>query len=134
MKGYLLDSNIIIKNLRHQSYEEEMKALYGHFFLSIHVHYEIMVGIEKSGSPALRSKKLKTYKTLLSLFQILPYETAHAEEAAKVRAELEAKGRSIGPIDILIAAQARHMGFTMVTSNLKEFSRVEGLEVESWDS
>jgi tRNA(fMet)-specific endonuclease VapC len=49
-----------------------------------------------------------------------------------MRSELEAKGHPIGPYDMQIAAHALHLGATIVTDNVGEFSRVKGLKVESW--
>jgi tRNA(fMet)-specific endonuclease VapC len=45
---------------------------------------------------------------------------------------LEERGRSIGPLDLLIAAQARSLGATLVTANAGEFKRVKGLKVKTW--
>ena len=49
-----------------------------------------------------------------------------------IRAELEAKGTPIGPLDTLIAAQAITTRAALVTSNVREFSRVRGLRLENW--
>ena len=53
-------------------------------------------------------------------------------EYGRVRARLEAAGTPIGANDLLIAAQALALGFTVVTGNEHEFARVEGLRVENW--
>jgi predicted nucleic acid-binding protein len=50
-----------------------------------------------------------------------------------IRHDLEARGQGIGPLDTLIAAQARRLGATVVTRNLREFQRVPGLLVENWE-
>ena len=63
---------------------------------------------------------------------ILPFEVEDAEEAGDIRAALERVGRPIGPYDILIAAQVRRRGATLVTANQREFERVPGLAVEDW--
>ena len=52
--------------------------------------------------------------------------------AANIRARLRGSGRPIGPYDALIAGQALARGWTLVTSNVCEFERVEGLSVENW--
>lgn len=57
-----------------------------------------------------------------------------ALESAKVKAELEAEGRMIGPYDHFIAATARANGWTMVTGNPDEFSRVKDLIIEDWNA
>ena len=68
---------------------------------------------------------------------LLPLVIADFDEQAaiaygEVRAVLEAQGTPIGPLDILIAAQAISLDVTLVTNNVKEFSRVQGLRFENW--
>jgi tRNA(fMet)-specific endonuclease VapC len=55
-----------------------------------------------------------------------------AEEAAVIRAQLEKKGKSIGPYDLLIAGLARSRDLTLVTNNTREFERIVGLRIENW--
>jgi tRNA(fMet)-specific endonuclease VapC len=49
-----------------------------------------------------------------------------------IRAVLEKKGRPIGAMDVLIAAQALSLGVRLVTNNEPEFRRVPGLRGENW--
>jgi tRNA(fMet)-specific endonuclease VapC len=49
-----------------------------------------------------------------------------------VRAELEVKGKLIGPYDMMIAGHARSQGLMLITNNIREFKKVEGLRVENW--
>jgi tRNA(fMet)-specific endonuclease VapC len=46
----------------------------------------------------------------------------------------ETRSRQIGPRDLLIAATAMAFGMTVVTHNLREFTRIEGLPVEDWQA
>jgi len=62
----------------------------------------------------------------------LPFETAYDGEFAEVRWRLQQKGTPIGPFDMLIATHAKSLGLTLVTNNVREFSRVDGLKVENW--
>ncbi|MEI6676456.1 MAG: PIN domain-containing protein, partial [Verrucomicrobiota bacterium] len=68
----------------------------------------------------------------LSLFWLADFTLEAALHYADIRATLEAKGTAIGPLDLLIAAQARSLGATLVTANVREFKRVRGLKVLSW--
>jgi len=61
-----------------------------------------------------------------------PFELADAEHAGAIRAQLERAGTPIGHYDLLIAAQARRHGATLVTANQREFARVPGLDVMDW--
>ena len=71
-------------------------------------------------------------QAFLDLFHIPDFDINAALHYAEIRAELEAAGKSIGPLDLLIAAQARSMGATLVTANAVEFKRVKGLKVQEW--
>ena len=63
-----------------------------------------------------------------------PFTLADAAEFGRLRALLARRGELIGPSDLLIAAQALRLGATLVTHNLREFSRVPGLKVEDRQS
>ena len=65
---------------------------------------------------------------------ILPFEERDAHAAGELRARLKRLGTPIGPYDLLIAGQALARGMTVVTANLREFQRVDGLAVENWMS
>lgn len=63
---------------------------------------------------------------------VLPFDAAAADHAADIRADLERKGQRIGGYDLLIAGHARSRGLVVVTGNLGEFGRVDGLRCEDW--
>lgn len=64
--------------------------------------------------------------------QVLPFDSECAAHAARIRAELEAAGKPIGPHDTLIAATTLRYQATLVTRNVREFSRVPGLQCLTW--
>ncbi len=65
-------------------------------------------------------------------FVILDFDRNAAATYGTTRRGLEKSGRPIGPLDLLLAAQALAGGLVLVTNNVKEFQRVEGLRVENW--
>ena len=84
-----------------------------------------------------KSNRLETSERFLSAFLaagigIAPFEREDARHAGDIRAHLERQGTPIGPYDILIAAQARSRGATLVTGNIREFARVPQLMVTDW--
>jgi tRNA(fMet)-specific endonuclease VapC len=93
------------------------------------VLYEIEVGIGRSASPERRRRQLAD---LVTVVRVLPFGPAEARAAARVRLRLERAGTPIGPLDTLIAGTALHHHATLVTDNVDEFARVEGLAVEDW--
>ena len=66
------------------------------------------------------------------MIQVLPFTENEAEITAKVRATLEKAGTPIGPLDMMIAGTALANKAILVTHNVKEFTRVEGFNVEDW--
>ena len=95
------------------------------------VEYELRHGLQRLPQDAANSR-LAALIQLLRPLQLLPFDSECAALAARVRAELEAAGTPIGPHDTLIAATAlRHQG-TLVTRNVREFSRVQGLQWVNW--
>ena len=93
------------------------------------VLFEIEVGIAKSVAPENRRAQLKS---LGSAVNILPFGNGEAKCAAMIRADLEKSGESIGPYDVLIAGTALANNGILVTRNIREFQRVEGLKLENW--
>ncbi len=91
---------------------------------------EIEFGLQLN--PA-RAKKIQSIiRQLLVSVHILPFETSDAVATAKIRAILQKQGRPIGPYDVMIAGTALSRSLIMVTSNTKEFNRVEELELQDW--
>jgi tRNA(fMet)-specific endonuclease VapC len=64
---------------------------------------------------------------------VLPFYEPAALHSAEIRANLERRGQRIGGYDALIAGHARSVGLVVVTGNLREFERVEGLRCEDWN-
>ena len=92
--------------------------------------FELWHGISKSTRRANNVKQLTAFLAL-GLEQ-WPFDAKDAEDAGDIRASLERAGRTIGPYDVLIAAQARRRGALLVTANSREFARVPGLKFEDW--
>lgn len=63
---------------------------------------------------------------------MLPFELKDSERAGEIRANLQRKGTPIGSYDVLIAGQALARNLVLITHNVKEFQRVEGLQFEDW--
>jgi tRNA(fMet)-specific endonuclease VapC len=95
---------------------------------SIIVAAELRYGVAKSGSSELAIR----IDTALSAIEVLPFDVPADREYGKLRAKLAVKGKPIGPNDLLIAAHALSLGLTLVTDNVREFKRVNGLSVVNW--
>lgn len=93
--------------------------------------YELRYGVMRCAA-ARRKRETKKVEMLLEMLGDLPFTRQTSVFAADIRSELERAGKPIGAMDILIAATALERGLKLVTGNVREFSRVDGLKVSSW--
>jgi tRNA(fMet)-specific endonuclease VapC len=127
----LLDTNLCVRALRDRPVEirDRLKAEFETICISSIVRYELYVGIALAGGGAHRKHELDEF---LSPIPCLPFDDSAAFHAADIRAALTRQGALIGPYDLLIAGHARSRGLKVITGNLREFSRVDGLHCEDW--
>jgi tRNA(fMet)-specific endonuclease VapC len=100
----------------------------GEIGLSSVVAAELAYGVAKGGSARNRS----ALEMFLAPLEIMPFDQNAVWSYGALRADLERQGQSIGALDTLIAAHALNLDATLVTNNLREFSRVSGLRLENW--
>ncbi len=92
--------------------------------------FELWYGVAKSTREEFNRKRLETF--LAGPILVLAFEESDAPIAGTVRATLESGGKPIGAYDLLMAAQALRHQLTLVTANVREFSRVKGLLWQDW--
>src|SRR5688572_26624562 len=90
---------------------------------------ELQFGVARSSNSSRNQQALDLVLTSLS---VIPFDHAAAVFYGQIRHLLEKKGAPIGPFDTLIAAHALQLNLTLVTNNVREFSRVPGLRLENW--
>jgi tRNA(fMet)-specific endonuclease VapC len=128
---YLLDTNIVsdlVRNPQGKIAEQIFRVGESKICTNIIVAAELRYGAEKKKSPRLSAQ----VEAVLSALEILPLEKPVDISYASIRAQLERAGKPIGANGLLIAAQALTLGYTIVTDNEDEFSRVKHLRLENW--
>ncbi len=130
---YLLDTNICIYiiNEKPKKVLEKFEQYEVHEFgISSITHAELQYGVQKSKH---RIKNQKALDEFLMPLTILPFQGKKTvSRYGKIRAFLESQGKIIGPLDMLIAAHAQSLNLTIISNNIKEFSRVPNLKCENW--
>jgi tRNA(fMet)-specific endonuclease VapC len=130
--SWLLDTNAVIALVtrRSEAMLRRVEAVEpGTLAISSIVAHELYFG-------AYRSQKiefnLETLRLLFADLVVLDLDQEDARAAGEIRATLARQGTPIGPYDVLVAGQARARSLTLVTNNLAEFRRVDGLRIEDW--
>jgi len=129
---YMLDTNICIYIAKNKpiSVLEKFKTLQvNQIFMSLITYGELYIGAEKS---QYKQKTLQKLENLIQIIPVIPMSCAVGSIYGKIRADLEVKGEIIGNNDLWIAAHAIERELTLVSNNLKEFSRISELSLENW--
>ena len=131
MLKYLLDTNIVIYTMKSRPKEvrDSFRRHYGQICISSVTYMELVYGAERSANP---EQNLRVLEGFAARLDTLSYDISAATHTGQIRAELAAAGTPIGPYDQMIAGHARSLGLIVVTNNVKEFERVEGLRVDNW--
>ncbi len=129
---YLLDTNICIyainrkpENVLEAIKEKSKNGIY----ISALTVAELEYGVENSKQ--IEKNRIALLK-FISIFNILNFDDSDAIPYGKLKSKLKKDGKIIGPIDMLLAAQAISKDMIFVTNNVGEFARIEGLKIEDW--
>ena len=127
----MLDSNVCIRAMRAEG--DDVRAWLAEqsegLCLSTIVVHELLVGAELA---ARRDFQIKLIRELTARLEVKDFDALAASHAAHIRADLQRRGALIGVNDMLIAGHARSLGLKLITSDLADFARVEGLRCEDW--
>ena len=131
MLRYMLDTNLCIRVLRDRpsAIRQRFNLNSEGLCISTIVLAELLHGAAKSARPEHHRREVEAFAARLD---VVPFDAAAADHYADIRATLERQGRIIGAYDLMIAAQARALGLVVITGNLDEFGRVDGLRCEDW--
>ena len=131
MLRYLLDTNICIYVIKRRPdlVLDRFNEHAAHLAISSITLAELLHGAEKSSQP---QRTLAVVEDFCSRLDVLDYGAKAAQHYGQIRASLEQRGTPIGVNDLHIAAHARSEGLTLVSNNLREFERVDGLLYENW--
>ena len=129
---YMLDTNAVIMAVRHPDWPicgKIKKHIGKDLCISAVTYGELVYGIQKSSAP--ERNRIAITQILLGI-RILSFDDKAAEHFGDIFADLEKRRLRIGDRDMMIAAHARSLGYILVTNNVREFARVNGLSFEDW--
>lgn len=134
MVAHLLDTSVLIDLLRQKGEVADFIAKHPQdtFITSCICQMEIFLGLILGKPELLKSKKEQAEKLFSSLYEVKSFDSEQAEIASQIKAKLMEKGELIDDLDILIAASVLSSRATILTKNIKHFSRVPGLLVHDF--
>ena len=129
---YFVDSNtcIYFMNGKFPSIREKFLSISPkNIKISSVVKGELLLGAFKSRIREATTEKVEKF---LKPFEIVDFTDKMSYDYAEIRKDLEFAGTPIGANDLLIAATVLHENAILITHNVDEFSRVNGLKIEDW--
>ncbi len=131
---FMLDTDTCIFLMRRASQKLETKVQsvpLQNQVMSAVTFAELSYGVQASVA-AKRKQNQATLDSLALHLAVLDWPQDAAKFYAEIRFDLKKRGAQLGAADLMIAAHAKPLGAVVVTNNVKDFSRVKGLEVENW--
>jgi tRNA(fMet)-specific endonuclease VapC len=130
---YLIDTDILINSIKGNNAINQRIAEYASIpkAISIITFGELLYGAKKS---VQRDKNTSIVYRLAEIFPIVGVTRSTIEAFTDVKMALDKKGERIEDFDLLIAATALSLNYTLVTNNTKHYKRIDGLQLENWMS
>lgn len=130
---YLIDTDIVINSVKGNQAVNQYIAKYAAIpkAISIITFGELLYGAKKSSQ---KDKNTSVVYRLAEIFPIVGITRSTIEAFTEIKLALDRKGERIEDFDLLIAATALSLNYTLVTNNMKHYKRIEGLQLENWMS
>lgn len=132
---YLLDTNACIALINDKPPAvrrrfQQAVAARAEILVPTIVAFELWYGVAKSSRQEANARRVQSF--FAAPIQLLSFDEEDAKSSGAIRAEMESRGKSVGPYDLLIAGQALRHNLTLVTANVSEFRRIKRLRWEDW--
>lgn len=130
--GLVFDTSVLIDMERNSLDVEEMIS--GRedepFGISAVTVSELLHGIYRTDSEKRRLRRVAYVEKVIEIFPVYPFDLSASRIYARIWAGIAKRGQSIGAHDLMIAATAISLGFSVVTSDMRDFGKIKGLTVE----
>ena len=132
--GLLIDTSVFVAVERTGAARSDALASLGEqpVHLAAITASELLHGVHRAESAVRRQKRHEFVESVLDIIPVLPFDLDTARVHARLWADLARTGSAIGAHDLQIAATAISHDLGLVTANLREFARIEGLVVHAW--
>ncbi|MBK5275643.1 MAG: type II toxin-antitoxin system VapC family toxin [Desulfuromonadales bacterium] len=130
--GVIFDSSEIIALERNRGLVEALVVgredeLFG---ISVVTVAELLHGVERADTETRRLRRQAFVEKVIEVLPIFPFDVAAARIYARIWASLVQRGFTVGAHDLIIAATAISLDYTVITSNRRDFEKIEGLRLE----
>lgn len=130
--GVILDSSEIIALERNRGMVENLVT--GRedepFGISVVTVAELLHGVERADTETRKIRRQAFVEKVIEMIPVFPFDTGVARIYAGIWASLARRGFTVGAHDLIIAATAISLDYTVITANRRDFEKIEGLRLE----
>lgn len=130
--GVILDSSEIIALERSRGIVESLVA--GRedepFGISVVTVAELLHGVERADTETRKIRRQAFVEKVIEMIPVFPFDSGFARIYARIWASLVQRGFTVGSHDLIIAATAISLDYTVITANRRDFEKIEGLRLE----
>src|SRR3972149_6418890 len=133
--GVIFDSSVLVYLERNLQQVEKIIAGRENepFGISVITVSELLHGVHRADSEKRRLKREAFVEKVIEVFPIYPFDLAAARIYARIWANLVKLGMTIGSHDLMIASTCISLGFSVLTSGIRDYGRIEGLTIEKFE-
>jgi len=130
--GLIFDSSVLIYLERNLQNVEKIIAgkeeePYG---ISVITVSELLHGVHRADSEKRRLEREAFVERVIELFPAYPFDLNAARIYARIWANLVKKGIALGAHDLMIGSTAVSLGFSVITTDIRDFEKIPGLKIE----
>jgi tRNA(fMet)-specific endonuclease VapC len=100
------------------------------FGISVVTAAELLHGVERADTEVRKLNRQAFVEKVMEFFPTFPFDIAVARIYARIWASLAKRNLMVGAHDLIIAATAISLNYTVITSNIRDYGKIEGLKVE----
>jgi tRNA(fMet)-specific endonuclease VapC len=100
------------------------------FGISVITVAELLHGVERADTHARKIKRQAFVEKVIEFFPVFSFDIVVARTYARLWALLASQGITVGSHDLIIAATALSLDYTVITANTRDFRKIEGLKLE----
>lgn len=134
--GVIFDTSVLVSIERGDRALEKLVA--GRedepFGISVVTVSELLHGVHRADSEKRRLKRSAFVERIIQIFPLYPFDLSAARMYAKVWANLAKKGITVGAHDLMIASTALALGFSVVTSDMRDYGKIKEVTVEKFSN
>ena len=100
------------------------------FGISVVTAAELLHGVERADTDERKLKRQAFVEKVIESFPIFPFDLMVGRIYARIWAAIARKGWTVGAHDLIIAATAISLDYTVATVNIRDFEKIPGVKME----